>query len=62
MASSEKIELAAIMQSGGWKSPEMVSRYTARQDARHSGAAKLAVMQNRAQLDPRCSFRPTHPR
>jgi len=48
MASSEKIELAAIMQSGGWKSSEMVSRYTVRQDARRSGAAQLAVMQNRA--------------
>jgi integrase len=42
------IELPAVMQAGGWKSPEMVARYTARLDARRSGAAKLAVLQNRA--------------
>jgi hypothetical protein len=48
MAASERIELAAVMQAGGWKSPGMVSRYTARQGARRSGAANLAVIQNRA--------------
>jgi hypothetical protein len=42
------IELPAIMQAGGWRTAEMVSRYTARLDARRSGAAKLAVLQNRA--------------
>jgi integrase len=42
------IELPAIMQAGGWKTPEMVSRYTARLDVRRGGAAKLAVLQNRA--------------
>jgi hypothetical protein len=42
------IELPAVMQAGGWKTAEMVSRYTARLDARRSGSAKLAVMQNRA--------------
>lgn len=42
------VELPAIMQSGGWRSAEMVARYTARLDAKRSGAAKLAVAQNRA--------------
>jgi len=42
------IELPAIMSSGGWRTPEMISRYTKRLDARRSGAAKLAMMQNRA--------------
>jgi hypothetical protein len=36
------------MQAGGWKTAEMVSRYTARLDARRSGSAKLAIAQNRA--------------
>lgn len=47
MAASDRIELPAIMQAGGWKSPEMVSRYTARQHARRSGSTKLAELQNR---------------
>jgi len=42
------IELPAVMQAGGWKTAEMVSRYTARLDARRSGSAKLAIAQNRA--------------
>ena len=41
------VELPAIMQAGGWKTAETVSRYTAKLDARRSGAAKLAVLQNR---------------
>lgn len=41
------VELPAVMQAGGWRTPEMVGRYTARLDARRSGAAKLAVLQNR---------------
>jgi site-specific recombinase XerD len=41
------IELPAVMQAGGWRTAEMVSRYTARLDARRSGAAKLAVLQDR---------------
>jgi integrase len=41
------VELPAVMQSGGWKSPAMVARYTARLDARRGGAAKLAMLQNR---------------
>lgn len=42
------VELPAVMQAGGWRTAEMVSRYTSRLDARRSGAAKLAVLQNRA--------------
>jgi integrase len=41
------VELPAVMQAGGWRTPEMVARYTRRLDARRSGAAKLAVLQNR---------------
>ena len=41
------VELAAIMQAGGWKTATMVARNTARLDARRSGAAKLAVLQER---------------
>lgn len=41
------VELPAVMQAGGWRTPEMVARYTARLDARRSGAAKLAGLQNR---------------
>lgn len=47
MAASDRIEMPAIMQAGGWKSPQMVARYTRRQAARRSGAAKLAELQNR---------------
>jgi len=47
MAASDRIEMPAIMQAGGWKSPQMVARYTQRQAARRSGAAKLAELQNR---------------
>jgi len=42
------IEMPAVMQAGGWQSPEMVARYTKRIDARRSGAAKMAVMQDRS--------------
>jgi integrase len=41
------VELPAVMQAGVWKTAEMVSRYTAKLDARRSGAAKLAILQNR---------------
>lgn len=41
------VELPAVMQAGGWTTPTMVARYTAKLDARRSGAAKLAVLQNR---------------
>ena len=47
MAASDRIELPAIMQARGWKSPQMVARYTRRQNARRRGAAKLAELQNR---------------
>jgi hypothetical protein len=40
-------ELPAVMQAGGWKAAEMVSRYTRRLNARRSGAAKLTMLQNR---------------
>ena len=48
MAASGRIELPAIMQAGGWKSPQMVALYTRKQAARRSGAAKLAELQNRS--------------
>ncbi len=41
------VELPAVMQAGGWKSPAMVARYSAKLDARRGGAAKLAMLQNR---------------
>ena len=44
---ADRIEMAAIMQAGGWKTPAMVARYTAGQEARRSGAAKLAKKQKR---------------
>ena len=34
------VELPAVMQAGGWKTATMVARYTAKLDARRSGAAK----------------------
>ena len=36
-----------MMQSGGWKSPTMVARYSGKLDARRGGSAKLAMLQNR---------------
>lgn len=41
------VELPAVMQAGGWRTPEMVAQYTRRLDARRSGSAKLAMLQNR---------------
>jgi hypothetical protein len=41
------VELPAVMQAGGWKTAEMVGRYTRRLDARRGGAAKLAMLQKR---------------
>ena len=41
------VALPAVMQSGGWKSPEMVGRYTRRLEARRGGAAQLAELQKR---------------
>ncbi|ARJ66079.1 hypothetical protein WV31_10610 [Magnetospirillum sp. ME-1] len=42
------IDLVAIMQAGGWKSPAMASRYCERLDVRRGGAARLAVLQGRS--------------
>ena len=41
------VELPVIMQAGGWRSAGMVVRYTRRIEARRSGAAKLALLQDR---------------
>ena len=41
------ISTAGIMRAAGWKSPTMVARYTKRQQARRSGSARLAQLQNR---------------
>ena len=41
------LEMPAAMQAGGWKTSVMVARYTAKLDAKRSGAAKLAVLQSR---------------
>ncbi len=41
------VELPAVMQAGGWSSPTMVARYSAKLEARRGGAAKLAMLQNR---------------
>jgi integrase len=38
---------AEIMQSGGWKTPTMIARYTERIAARRGAAAKLAALQGR---------------
>ncbi len=40
-------ELAAVMQAGGWRSPEMVARYTERLMARRGAMARLAEIQGR---------------
>lgn len=41
------IDLAAIMQAGGWKSPVMVARYIERLNAKQGAAAKMAAAQCR---------------
>lgn len=41
------IELPAVMQAGGWRTSEMVSRYTRRLDARRGGTAQLMQRQGR---------------
>lgn len=40
--------ITETMQSGGWKGPQMVGRYTENQRAKRGAAAKLAALQNRA--------------
>jgi integrase len=37
---AENFELPAIMQAGGWRSPQMVARYTEKQEAGRSAVAK----------------------
>ena len=44
---SAGFSLPEIMLSGGWKSPEMVSRYSEHLQVRKGAAAKLAAKQNR---------------
>ena len=39
--------LPEVMQAGGWKSPDMVARYSEHLQARQGAAAKLAAIQNR---------------
>jgi integrase len=42
------IGLPAVMQAGGWRTAEMVSRYTRKISARRGAAAQLATTQGRA--------------
>lgn len=42
------LAMPEIMQAGGWQSPEMVARYTAKTATGKGAAAKLAKMQNRS--------------
>jgi hypothetical protein len=37
---AKDFELPAIMQAGGWKSPEMVSRYTRAEEAQDMAVAR----------------------
>ena len=41
------IDLIAIMQAGGWKSPEIVGRYIENLDVLRGGSYRLAMMQKR---------------
>lgn len=41
------IALAEVMQAGGWRSPQMVARYSEHQGARQGAMAKLAKLQTR---------------
>ena len=42
MAATDGIELPAIMVAGAWRNPAMVARYTAQQNTKRGGSAKLA--------------------
>jgi len=42
------LDVAEVMQAGGWRTPVMVARYSERLGARRGGAAKLARSQGRA--------------
>jgi len=41
------IDIASIMNAGGWRTPNMLARYIERLSARQSAAARLAAFQNR---------------
>ena len=41
------LSMPLIMLSGGWKKPDMISRYSEKLQVRKGAAAKLAMMQNR---------------
>ncbi|MEO5332052.1 MAG: tyrosine-type recombinase/integrase [Magnetococcus sp. YQC-5] len=41
------LDIAGVMQAGGWKSPVMVARYTEELNARRGASAKLATIQGR---------------
>ena len=41
------IDIIAIMQAGGWKSPDIVGRYVENLDVLRGGSYRLAMMQNR---------------
>jgi len=44
---AEGLGVAEVMQAGGWKSPDMVGRYTENQQARRGAMSKLAAKQGR---------------
>ena len=41
------LSIAEVMPAGGWRSPQMVARYTEHLQARRGAMAKLAAKQNR---------------
>jgi len=41
------IDMPAIMQAGGWKTPERVARYSEALQVKRGGMAQLAAMQRR---------------
>lgn len=50
------IDLIAIMQAGGWKTPTTVSRYVERLGAQRGAAATLAQKQDRFPITPKCEL------
>jgi len=41
------LDIAGVMQAGGWKTPVMIARYSKHLEAQRGAAAKLAKLQNR---------------
>lgn len=41
------VDLAQVMRDGGWRSPDMVARYTEKQAVKNGGMARLVAVQNR---------------